>query len=205
MRNRTTPGIVGISVFYLSIQTSHARFAQCSASISAILQPYVGFGVCLPPVDDSNDVASKLSGWSPWTHRPQCVLVPKELSKKYCAFTNSRHGFRGISILTTPETAADCMPGILDEAVISTRNESMMPYKIVDIPGKGKGVIATRHISQYEEFMLDYATFAVDISFASRVPARTGHGLLHLAAMQLADPASVLELGQSNNLAADAL
>ncbi|KAK3320136.1 hypothetical protein B0T19DRAFT_488318 [Cercophora scortea] len=123
---------------------------------------------------------------------------------KYCAFTNSRHGFRGISIVTTPETAADSMR-ILDEAVVSTRNESILPYKIVDIPGKGKGVIATRHISQYEELMLDYATFAVDISFASRVPARTGYQLLHLAAMQLADPASVLELGQSNSFAADVL
>ena len=77
------------------------------------------------------------------------------------------------------------------------------PYKFVDIPGKGKGLIAMRPIKRYDEILLDYATLLVDISFTTAVPAFLGYRLLHAAVDRLSDPASILDLGKSNGFAQD--
>jgi len=130
------------------------------------------------------------------------------IDKKFCIYTNSRHGGRGYSIVTTPETAADSA-GILDMDVQATHlvggeeDTSGAPYKLVDVPGKGKGMVATRRIAKYEQIMVDFASLVVDVSFASLVPAWTGYQLLRLATARLSDPGSVLELDKSNSDALD--
>jgi hypothetical protein len=73
----------------------------------------------------------------------------------------------------------------------------------VDVPGKGKGLVAVRPIKQYEEILVDYATLLVDIDFTTKVPAFLGYRLLHAAVDRLSDPASILDLGQSNGFAQD--
>ncbi|KAK0625408.1 hypothetical protein B0T17DRAFT_590995 [Bombardia bombarda] len=166
------------------------------------LPGYSPFGECPLVIDDST--GPHPTDWSPWTHRPKC-LYSREISepdKRFCVFTNSRHGPRGLTIVTTPESAADSIAILNELANVTTRGLS---YKIIDIPGKGKGVVATRHISRYEELMVDYAALAVDISFTTLVPARDGYRLLQLATKQLSDPDSVLNLGQSNAFAADVI
>ncbi|KAK3384895.1 hypothetical protein B0H63DRAFT_494124 [Podospora didyma] len=149
--------------------------------------------------------------WSPWSHRPECIDAPDGKGTKYCAFTNSRHGRRGMSVVTKPEIAADIV-GILDQPVDATvpgsedvRIQTTSPYRIVDVPGKGKGVIATRLIKRHEQIMIDYASLLVDISFATAVPAWTGYRILHAAVNQLSDTDSILDLGQSNGQASDAV
>jgi hypothetical protein len=124
---------------------------------------------------------------------------------KYCAYTNSQHGYRGWSIVASPETAANSVSFLSQPLNISelSTNSHDAPYKIVDIPGKGKGLVATRHIKQYEEILVDYATLLVDIDFTTKVPAFLGYRLLHAAVDRLSDPASILDLGQSNGFAQD--
>jgi len=179
----------------------HAGPSECSALIPTILRHRVldSFGVCSLPVDDT--VNPRPVDFSPWTNVPTCEVSATDPSKKYCVYTNSRHGRRGLSILTTPEIAAD-NAGILDEYLnLTSPNDE--PFKIVDIPGKGKGVVATRHIKRYETIMSEYSVLLIDMAFAKDVPARRGYRLLHAAVNGLSDPDSVRTLGMTNGLAKD--
>lgn len=77
-------------------------------------------------------------------------------------------------------------------------------YKVVTIPGKGKGVIATKEIKQWEEILLDYATLVVDVGFTVEVNALRGYRLLHKAVEQMGDGGNgVMELGKSSEHAQD--
>jgi hypothetical protein len=163
---------------------------------------------CPLPLDD---VSVRPSLGSPWTHPPQCEYST-DRAAKYCVYTNSRQGSRGWSIITTPETAANSVWYLNQQfnrtsgpTGTSKPSQESPPYKIIDIPGKGKGLVATRFIKKYEEILLDYATVMVDIMFTTQVSAFLGYRLLHAAVEQLADPASVLELGKSNGFAQDSV
>ncbi|KIH93388.1 hypothetical protein SPBR_04236 [Sporothrix brasiliensis 5110] len=123
---------------------------------------------------------------------------------QFCVYTNHRHGIGGLSIVTTPETAAASM-AVWDEALPAppelARNASRA-YAMVDVPGRGKGVVATRRIRQYEAFMVDYAALAVDLRVAGgAVPRDEGYRLLGTATGQVSDPARVLGLAQTSTVA----
>ncbi|KAK4445088.1 SET domain-containing protein 5 [Podospora aff. communis PSN243] len=187
----------------LLVRALPARAAQpqCSAAVPPVLRHPIldPSAACSPLIDDT--VQPRPANYSPWTHAPICEVSSADDKKKYCVYTNSRHGPHGISLLTTPEIAADGV-GILDEFLTLESNENG-PFKVVDIPGKGKGVVATRLIKRYEPIMVDYSVLLIDMGFATEVPARKGYRLLHAAADRLANPDSVRTLGQSNGLAKD--
>jgi hypothetical protein len=84
-----------------------------------------------------------------------------------------------------------------------SNNHSTPSYDIVEIPAKGKGVVATRSISRAEVLMSDTAVVLLDLSFPRAVQQQNGYELLHLAAEQLSDPDRVLELDRSSTKAAD--
>ncbi|KAJ8127172.1 hypothetical protein O1611_g6465 [Lasiodiplodia mahajangana] len=157
---------------------------------------------CPPPIDES--VGSQAVDWSPWTHKPSCVDGEKEPFQKYCVYSNSRHGYQGISIITKPKTAADSA-GMLNEEFPGGHsiNNTTPSYAIVDMPPKGKGVVATRRISRAEAFMSDWATVVLDLSFPKAMQQHVGHQYLHLAADQLSNPDKVLELSRSSTKAID--
>lgn len=86
----------------------------------------------------------------------------------FCVYTNNRHGIGGLSIVTTPETASASV-GVWDESLPqlpSMKKNTTLAYEIVDMPGRGKGVVATRAIKQHEAFMVDYAALVVDLRVA---------------------------------------
>jgi len=190
--------------------------AECAPNVPPPLQPHGRFG-CPVPLDDGD--ARALTRHSPWTHPPHCVnasaAVPGRPARrggggpKYCVYTNSRHGVRGVSIVTTPEAAADSID-LLNEAAapavaafppargggVFDRDDP--PYAIVDVAGKGKGVVATRAIRRYETLMVDYASMLVDLYFPSTVPRHHGYVLLNTALDQLDDPLRVMGLGRNN-------
>ncbi|KAI1171980.1 hypothetical protein F4777DRAFT_24389 [Nemania sp. FL0916] len=159
---------------------------------------------CPPPIDES--VGLRPVDWSPWTHRPDCVGAERDPNTKYCVYSNSRHGYQGISIITKPKTAAEST-GMLNEEFFGghdlNTNFTTPSYAIVDIPGKSKGVIATRKISRAEAFMSDWASVVLDLSFPNAMQQEVGHRYLHLAADQLSDPGKVLALGRSSTRATD--
>lgn len=122
----------------------------------------------------------------------------------FCVYTNNRHGIGGLSIVTTPETASASI-GVWDESLPqlpSTKKNASLAYGIVDIPGRGKGVLATRVIKQHETFMVDYAALVVDLRVAGgSVERNEGYRLLQMAADQVADPKRVFGLAQTSRAA----
>lgn len=180
---------------------AQASLNECPASVPLTLNPAVSNVACPLPVDDISE--AWLPAGSPWTHPPECTYAADKVAK-YCAYTNSRHGSRGWSIITSPETAADNI-GFLNMPLNGSRRAGPQdaPFKIVEIPGKGKGMMATRRIKRYQEILLDYATVLVDISFTSKVPAILGYRLLHAAVDRLSDPDSILGLDRSSKFARD--
>src|SRR3569833_773845 len=59
---------------------------------------------CPRPIDES------ATDWRPWTHRPHCINPVDDLTDdpQFCIFSDASFRFgRGISVLTSPEIAAD--------------------------------------------------------------------------------------------------
>jgi len=170
---------------YLGLLLAHlvpvqAIQRQCNAelALSPLLQSH---GTCLPPMDDLTEAkGEKGPNYGPWTDRPYC-LYPRSigLKQKFCVYSSSVfNNNAGISIVTTPEAAASlanaagnlfpawCNRGHLAHGVDLTAEQAApLPYKVVSMPGKGKGVIATRKISQFEHIMVSYAAMIVDNEF----------------------------------------
>ncbi|KAI1200724.1 hypothetical protein F5X97DRAFT_340201 [Nemania serpens] len=157
---------------------------------------------CPLPIDEST--GSEPVDWSPWTHKPNCVDAERDPTLKYCVYSNSRHGYQGISIITKPKTAADSASMLNEEFPGGhSLNNTTPKYAVVNVPPKGKGVVATRKISRAEAFMSDWATVVLDLSFPQAMQQQIGHQYLHLAADQLSDPDKVLALGRSSTKAVD--
>jgi hypothetical protein len=71
-------------------------------------------------------------------------------------------------------------------------------YDIRDLPGRGKGVIATRRIRRGEVFMLDFASVVADIEFPGRVKRSQGNELLSRAMEQIPNSERLLSLATSS-------
>jgi hypothetical protein len=146
--------------------------------------------------------------WAPWTHRPVCVVATSDGTTKYCVFTNANFGRYGVSLITTPEIAAGSV-GVLEDSseninITLQRGEGEgPPYEIRDIPGKGKGVVATRLIPKFKTFMFDHAALVAGTSFPESVKQVQGYSLLHRATEQLKDPDQVRALAKSSTTGAD--
>ena len=180
---------------------------ECPSIFQSPLQHQVR-ATCPTPIDE--EVGSDSANWAPWTHRPYCIRSTRSPGTKYCVYTNTFHGENGLSIITTPETAA-MSADVLDDpyglSFITTgfvgNGTEGSSFRIIDIPGKGKGVIATRSIRAYETIMADHATVLADIGFPSSVMKSQGHELLHIATDRLLAPQTVLSLGRSSTSGAD--
>lgn len=143
---------------------------------------------CSLALDDS--VGPLPSSWAPWTHRPYCA------DTSYCVFTNSNfRGNHGVSIITTSEIAA-ASPNLLAKLTSSQPgpNQTDAPHIVREVPGKGKGLFATRRIARGELFMEDYPSVLADLEFPGKVKREQGQLLLDRAIGQLAQAKGVLGL-----------
>ncbi|KAK4443830.1 SET domain-protein 5 [Podospora aff. communis PSN243] len=171
------PSFMSLLVPSLAIQR------QCNSLALSPLLPFEG-GICLPPIDDLTEAdGEKGANYSPWTETPYC-LYPRSIGskQKFCVYTSSVfNNNAGISIVTTPEAAASLanaagnfLPAwrnrghLAHGGELTAEQEAGLPYKVVAMPGKGKGVIATRRIAQFEHIMVSYAAMIVDNEFIPR-------------------------------------
>ena len=110
-----------------------------------------------------------------WDFPPRCVeSLGKSASNSRvdCLFTSAsfRNG-QGISLITSTATAAhlvglDAFADLPDPLPATTRRRLAGPaYAVVDVPGKGKGVVATRRIRRGEIVMVDYPALLVGMAF----------------------------------------
>lgn len=72
-------------------------------------------------------------------------------------------------------------------------------YHVVDMPGKGKGVVASQRIERGSVFMVDYASIVAAVEFPEKMLRFQGHMLLEKAVEQLPDPQRVLSLARSGS------
>jgi hypothetical protein len=106
--------------------------------------------------------------WSPWTHVGPCKPAGDQL---FCLFSSYSFNNRGISIVTTPERSLALAKKPAFEEQRNQRRSS--PTGWVDtlddprfgpaeIPGKGIGVVATRHIQAGELLLINTPALLVD-------------------------------------------
>jgi len=158
------------------------------------------------PVPDGH-VGMTFSPWTPWSFQPFCA------DTDYCVFTNAQFaGGHGVSLISTPENtkaAAEVLRHAFtdpiedadhgDEGGGGGGGDGDGPlYEVQDLPGKGKGVIATRFIPRGQMFMFDYASVLADARFPSRVKQVQGLALMDKAVEQLPNPDEVLTLATSS-------
>ncbi|KAI2768820.1 SET domain-containing protein [Daldinia loculata] len=196
---------MGLLVPQVASHTSiSAAIGQCSLNLPASLQSQAQLG-CPHPVDAKT--TDRPVDWSPWTHPPECVHSKKSPGASYCVYSNSQHGNGGVSIITRPETAASTLDILNDSGYTHLKhfvNNSAGPaYEIADIPGKGKGVVATRHIKRTDAIMADWAALVVDLDLPTSILRTEGYKLFHRAVDQLVDPDRVLQLARSSTFSGD--
>ncbi|KAK0664542.1 hypothetical protein QBC41DRAFT_17815 [Cercophora samala] len=136
--------------------------------------------------------------WSPWTHRPYCLEANEE---PWCVYTNaaSPKG-HGISIITTPEIAGSALNILehpFDQKFFAPEKLYLpRPYKVVDIPGKGKGAIATQKIEKGKAILVDHASIIAAAEYPSDVMREEVQDLLATAVHRLGNPEKVLGLSR---------
>lgn len=156
------------------------------------------------------DASSSSSDESPWTHTPYCKKSTSLSTpgKKYCVYTSNNTGPTGISLIASPRMVAEAAP-LLDDNPLSNfltprQAEELYlgnepPYKVVEIEGKGMGVVATRRIKRFETVMVDQASVVVDLELEKALDKKANLGLLSRAVKQLRAPGVVLDLSKEHN------
>jgi hypothetical protein len=203
-----------LHIFYLLFFSPLVAAIQTQCPWNAIFPSSQLTGNCTRPVDD--DTPTHVSGqtYVPWTQPPFCIIARSTgFPEKFCVYTSSTYNNdRGISLLVKPETAASVAEAIQDPlpAWNSQRHLTAqgrlqaeihdLPYTVVSIPGKGQGVIATKHIKQFDTIMTSFPAVVVDDIFLPRKneqgPAESQH-LLREALEQLTDKERFLGLAKS--------
>ncbi|KAK0716092.1 hypothetical protein B0H67DRAFT_601447 [Lasiosphaeris hirsuta] len=142
------------------------------------LHPFTPPGTCPIPFDDDSP-ASEAAGL-PWTSAPYC-LTPRSVgsAQKFCLYTAAAYNLgAGLSVLTTPDAAASLAAAVADPSpawhardhlavggVLGREQEARVGYKVVNVRGKGMGVVATRLIKKFETVMVSLPAVLVDNEF----------------------------------------
>lgn len=142
--------------------------------------------------------------WAPWSYQPYC---PRNTN--YCVFTSAEFQGpdRGVSIIdvqpsksNNATSAAASLARFLSFALArEAAQRTSPPYEVRDIPGKGKGLIATRKISRGQVLMIDHAAVVADERFPTRVRREHGRLLLREAIERLPMAREVLSLARSSS------
>ena len=202
------------ALFFFTPSLAIALQTQCPwdpTYTATLLRPSAS---CALPVDDTTVSSSKAWEAVPWIHPPFCV-VPRsiESTEKFCVYsTPFFNEGGGLSLIATPETAASLSEAVKNPLPAWRSHHHLarqgrvqteaydLPYTVVSIPGKGWGVVATRHIYQFETIMTSFPVLISDNVF---FPSEEDQGLaegpevFQRALDQLADKDRFLNLARS--------
>jgi hypothetical protein len=131
------------------------------------------------------DVESK---YGPWSYPPVCTDVLQSIGSELCVYTNTLFSDgRGISIFTTPKIAEEFArlrpfhdPEVLDDINVFSGN-----WYTEDIPGKGMGMLAKKHL-KFKERVTAY-TPALLAYLEDELPTMEREKYFRLAVTQLPD------------------
>jgi len=128
--------------------------------------------------------------YAPWTHQPYC---PPET--KYCVHTHADFGRVGVSLITISSTKGEnskdaalagsplqYLESIFDPAFHPRRamksEMPIPPFVVRDLPGKGKGVVATSPIARGTVLIVEQAAVVADSAFPMSVKREVGRRML---------------------------
>jgi hypothetical protein len=161
-----TAALLSIPVASAAVKAPVNR-RQCSWSKYGY--PFPNSSPTCPPL-----VHGESDDFAPWSYRPHCIepVLQELYSSEWCVFTDTTfRGGRGISIVTTPETAAQIVPS-LDDTIAYEKDQTQAPtskkdkyVKVKEIKGKGKGMLAKRDINKWDIVVRDYAMLIVNGDF----------------------------------------
>jgi hypothetical protein len=170
---------------------------------------------CALPVDDTTGLRN-----SPWTYEPYCVNIGSSSpAGKLCVYSASTYNNNhGLSVITTPEIAASLVDAVENHILAWNERKHLLaglgtssahnddenlevPYEVRDVPGKGKGVVATRLIKKTETIMVGFPVMVIyDKLFPLLVenePIAESFPLFQHALNQLSDQDRLTCLAQS--------
>jgi len=153
------------------------------------------------PICVNNEVNTDIpEAWTPWTHKPYCITAA---DGPWCVYTNAAvAGKHGLSIITTPEIASESLNLLEGHAldkffpVTASKSYPERPYEVRDVPGKGKGAIATQRIEKDRVILIDYAMIMATVEYPADVSKEEVRDLLTTAVEQLPEPRRVFELSR---------
>lgn len=124
-----------------------------------------------------------------WPREPYCISQDRE----FCVYTSNITETHSLSMILSPEDAENGSKALLELVSTSSQDQTEKPraWQVVDIPSKGKGVMATRDIGKYETIMVDHAAVVMDVD----VPEVWSSRLLKVAIDRLHLPSSIRALG----------
>ncbi|KAI4683717.1 uncharacterized protein J4E88_004894 [Alternaria novae-zelandiae] len=147
--------------------------------------------------------------YAPWSHKPYCMTSSylPTLGQKYCVYISNTTGPHGLSLIFPPRSAHLALEYLddnpLDNFLTQKDAERLyfggQPWKIVDIPGKAKGVVATRKIKMYETFMVDQAAVVVDMGAEKALSEAENKKLMKRAVDQLLVPAMIRDMSSAHS------
>jgi len=143
---------------------------------------------------------------TPWTHSPICATyrgADADATAEFCVYTLADHGSHGISVITGPEDAARLAYVVTtSHAKPSDANDAafQVVYEVVQIPGKGKGVVAQEYIPAHEVIISDYPAILTHKQWGKFTAIETERDLECLAVEQLSNPEAVFSLSSGNKL-----
>ncbi|KAH0443625.1 hypothetical protein CcaCcLH18_00938 [Colletotrichum camelliae] len=139
-----------------------------------------------------------------WSQKPVCYGYLVDPASKYCVYTDTEYGPNGISIVAKQRvmdaSILECLANnrtILPKTTAQahfSRSTTPPPYELVDVEGKGKGLVATRPIAAHEVILTDEATLLLDKNIQRWMTQPDGYRLLNASVAQLPSPAVIADL-----------
>ena len=155
-------------VFFYFLPYCAVASNQCPNEPAGRLGPR-GHQTCPLPLEDDIGLEGDSGLWDP---EPRCFGAVNHTDgdvRVNCIFASPtfRAG-RGISLVTKPRVAANLLgAAAFDDRpwplAAQKRAVSGLAYEVTDVPGKGKGVVATRRIRKGEIVMVDFPALLIGV------------------------------------------
>jgi hypothetical protein len=188
---------ISVLIFLLAIQYATATVGVLD--INNLLQP---------DLQQTLQSPSDEHLYAPWSHKPHCATSTylPTLGQEFCVYTSNTTGPHGLSLIFSPDSAKAATQHLGDNPLSSflTQDDAEtlyllgQPWKIVNIPGKAKGVVATRKVRKYETFMVDQAAVVVDMEAEKALSGEVNRGLLMRAVEQLLVPGMIRDMSAAH-------
>ncbi|ERS97518.1 hypothetical protein HMPREF1624_05687 [Sporothrix schenckii ATCC 58251] len=185
------------------------QVGQCAWSKYGYPMPTTDQDVCPRPVSDLS------SSFAPWSYPPYCIRAPMNATvpdpeagdarvsaggRKYCVYTARTFRGRGLSVISTPQGAANLVASLDDTRVLprlrdhpassmakrDARRDAWRPYVIKNVaPGRGKGLVARRRVPKWGEALVGFPIMVARTDFLEALPDADRQALEDRALQQL--------------------